>query len=196
MRTTATGTTGGRAILSPVPPRTARARRALRAAAALAATGALLLVAGCSDDEDTSPGDPDLFCDSAREAFTGGTEFDFGDPAQRQQVLDVLDRMVEYAPGEIQDEAEDTRDAVNRYAEQVAELSERQAEVEEGGGEITEEDIAEIQELVAELEDSETLTEAQEAIEPYLQETCAIDLGTAPPTTATTGPPAEEAPAP
>lgn len=163
-----------------MPTPAPRSRRGRLAAGLLLAATALLALVGCSGDEDSSPGDPDLFCESAREAFTGSTEFDFGDPAQRQQVLDVLDRMVEYAPGEIKDEAEDTRDAVTEYAEQVSELAERQAAVDSSeGGEITTEDVEAIQDLVTELEQSDELQQAQNAIEPYLQETCAIDLGTA-----------------
>jgi uncharacterized protein YukE len=180
-----------------VPLFALRPRRALFAAAATLSVP-LLVLGSCSDDEESSPGNPDLFCDAAREAFTGGTEFDFGDPAQRQQVLDVLDRMVEYAPGEIKDEAEDTRDAVTEYADQVAELGDRQAQVEDGAQEITPEDIEQIQQLVTDLEESEALQDAQAAIEPYLRDTCAVDLATTPSTTATTPTTAagtEEAPA-
>jgi hypothetical protein len=173
--------------------RTPQAGRARSTIGALLTTIVLVTFAGaCTDGEDDSAGDPDLFCDSAREAFTGSTEFDFGDPAQRQQVLDVLDRMVEYAPGDIKDEAEDTRDAVGEYAEKVAELAERQDEIDSTDDEaISPEAVAEIQDLVAELEDSQELADAQDAITPYLQDTCAIDLGITGATT-TLAPPAGE----
>jgi len=174
-----------------VPLRPPHARRVPTTIGALLTAMVLVAFTGaCSDGEDDSPGDPDLFCDSAREAFTGSTEFDFGDPAQRQQVLDVLDRMVEYAPGDIKDEAEDTRDAVREYAEKVADLAEHQDEIDSGDTEtISPEAIEEIQDLVAELEDSQELQDAQGAITPYLQDTCAIDLGVAG-TATTLAPPA------
>lgn len=192
---TATGGPDERAILPAVSPALPRFGRALRGVLVLAA-GALLLTA-CSDDEDSSPGDADLFCDSAREAFTGGTEFDFSDPAQRTQVLDVFERMAEYAPGEIKDEAEATHEAMVDYVEAIQQYEERQQEATSGeGGEITTEEIEEIQSLVEEIQNSDALQGAREEIEPYLQETCAVDLDTTPSTTATTGPPAEEAPAP
>lgn len=178
-----------------MPLRTPSTRRARLTVGAVLACGLLVLgIGACTgDDEDDSVGDPDLFCDSAREAFTGSTEFDFGDPAQRQQVLDVLDRMVEYAPGEIEDEAEATRDAVNDYAEKVTELAERQDEIDSGDTDtISPDAIEEIQELVTELEESDELQEAQDAIQPYLEDTCAIDLSTTTPAGETTvAPPAE-----
>lgn len=162
-----------------VPRDPARVRRRARTPAGLLLLAALALTAtlGACSQQDDAAGDPDLFCESAREAFTGEREFDFGDPAQRQQVLDVLDRMVEYAPGEIRDEAEATRDAVEDYADKVTELAQAQDELDATDGETLSEDaVAEIQDLVTEIEQSEDLAEAERAIEPYLAETCAIEL--------------------
>lgn len=162
----------------------------------LVALAALTLGGGCSDDEDSAPGNPDLFCDSAREAFTGGTEFDFSDPAQRVVVLDVFDRMAEYAPGEIRDEAEETRDAMVDYVEAIEQYEQRQQESANSGDEVSEADVEAIQALVEEIQDSDALQRAREEIEPYLQETCAIDLSTAPPTTAAPAAAPEGTPAP
>lgn len=159
-----------------------RARPAVAGLVALIA--AVLLVAACTDDSSDDAGNPDLFCESAREAFTGNTEFDFRDPAQRQQVLDVLDRMVEYAPGEIRSDVEATRDAVSDYAEALAERDERLDEIDSGDAEsLSEDDIEEIQELVTEIEENDDLEQARSAIEPYLEDTCAIDLGSGTETT-------------
>lgn len=161
-----------------VPCDPAGVRRRVRTPAGLVLVAVLALAAtvACNQQDDAA-GDPDLFCESAREAFTGQREFDFGDPAQRQQVLDVLDRMVEYAPGEIRDEAEATRDAVEDYADKVTELAEAQDELDATDGETLSEDaVAEIQDLVTEIEQNEDLVEAEQAIEPYLAETCGIEL--------------------
>jgi hypothetical protein len=154
--------------------------RRRRVATLVAVTAlALGLVASCTSDDEggSGGGDPDLFCDAAREAFAGDREFDFGDPAQRQQILDVFDRMVEYAPDEIDGEVEATRDAVVAYAEKATELDELQSELDASEGETLPEDaVAELQELVAEIEDDEELVQARESITPYLLDTCAVDI--------------------
>jgi hypothetical protein len=158
-----------------VPSRPSLLRRAATVAGALSLLTAL---AACSDGGgSSSAGDPDLFCDAAREAFAGTREFDFGDPAQRQQIVEVFDRMAEYAPGDISSEVDATRDAVEEYADKASELEQLQSELDASEGETLSEDaIAEIQDLVTEIESDTDLVRAREAIEPYLDETCALDV--------------------
>ena len=82
------------------------------------------------------------------------------------------------------------------YVDAIEQYEQRQQEATGAdGGEITAEEVEEIQSLVEDLQNSEALQDAREQIEPYLEETCAIDLSTAPSTTAP-APPVEEAPAP